>query len=226
MPQLLWIRQCALTTAFLALLLGGAGSAGATPALIFDSGTGGSGQNFNQTVGWQFNVTGEISVDGLSWFDQGSNGLANARNVGIWDSTGTLLVSVVIPNGIAAPLDDMFRTVAITPIVLAPGSGYIVAGTNVFGSGDRLVCDGGSFSSCAGTLDFSTDTNVAFVDGVFSPIGSGFVRPDEVSGSIDSGFFGPSFSIVPEPSSAALALFGLTGLALRRRRARGRTHRR
>jgi hypothetical protein len=66
----------------------------ADPVLVFNAATGSSAINQNQSVGWQFNVTTAITVTGLSWYDEGANGLVVGHTVGIWNPAGTLLGSV------------------------------------------------------------------------------------------------------------------------------------
>ena len=184
----------------------------AVPVLTFNEASGGDGFNFDQSVGWQFNVLNPITITGLGWFDEGANGLGHSHTVGIWNPAGTLLDSVLIPAGLGTPLDGQFRTIAITPIVLAPGAGYIVGGENFGSSGDRLASD----------VTQAIDPRIGYIDATFSTLNSGFVRPTFFSVAT-TGFYGPSFSI-PEPSGIALGAMALGGLVgfvrlLRRRTA-------
>ncbi|MEX0679646.1 MAG: hypothetical protein WD063_21430 [Pirellulales bacterium] len=172
----------------------------AVPVLTFNEATGGSGTNQDQSVGWQFDVLNPITVVGLGWFDEGANGLGRSHTVGIWNPAGTLLDSVLIPAGVAAPLDGQFRTIAIAPLVLAPGAGYIVGGENFSNSGDRLADD----------VTQVVDSRIGYIDATFSTIGSGFVRPTSFSVAT-TGFYGVSFS-TPEPSGIALGAMALGAL--------------
>ena len=126
---------------FILLTMFAVGSLLADPVLSFDTTTALTGANFDQTVGWEFNVVSAITVTGLGWYDQGADGLQLAHMVGIWNSTGTtLLTSATVAAGTTDPLDGLFRTVAITPIVLAPGE-YIVGGQNFATNSDVLAFD-------------------------------------------------------------------------------------
>jgi hypothetical protein len=179
-------------------------------ALLFREESGLTGSNFDQSVGWQFNVTQQIEVNGLQWFDDGTDGLSIAHEVGIWDPTGDLLVSVVISAGTAAPLvNDLWRTVEFGAIILDPGEGYIVGGYNGANATDRLAYD----------VDQETHPAITYVAATFANI-NGFERPTIVSVA-QTGVYGPSFQILPAPGCGALLLIGmLTGIARPRYRTR------
>ena len=194
--------SCAVT----ALGLGWAASAWAAPALTFTPGAFTAG-NANQSVGWQFDVLAATTVTGLGWFDDNADGLGLAHQVGIWDPSGTLLTSATVPAGTGAPFDGQFRTVAVAPITLVPGNGYIVGGENFATSTDRIA------SNVVSQTLFPT---LRYIDATFSAIGSGFVRPATFSAATN-GFYGPSFS-VPEPAAAAVLFLGSSCLLVRRRR--------
>lgn len=190
----------------------GAARADAAPILTFNEASGTSGANQDQSVGWQFNVLAPILVTGLSWFDEDHDGLAVAHTVGIWNPAGVLLASAVVPAGLGAPLDIQWRTVGIAPLLLLPGTGYIVGGENFFNNTERL----------ASNVIFAINPAVSFVDATFSTIGSGFTRPTSFSVA-DNGFFGPSFAsqeVIPEPASLMLLGSGLAMAAWRMRRKR------
>jgi hypothetical protein len=206
------LRRVALT----ALLLLGAGPAAwAGQAITFDEATGNSASNQGQNVGWQFDVLTAITVDGLGWFDERGDGLSVSHEVGIWDPSGTLLASIVLPSGTSAPLDGQYRTLAIAPIVLPVGAGYIVGGLNSSSSRDRL----------ASNVTQVVDPRISYVDATFSNFTTTFGRPTNFSVAT-TGFYGPMFRIssprvVPEPTTllgGLLGLAGLAGMAWRRQR--------
>ncbi len=187
-----------LSAMFLIVGVAAPAAASSAPAITFNEATGVSGNNQNQTVGWQFDVMTPVVVSGLGWFDEGANGLGTAHTVGIWAPNGTLLTSVVVPAGTAAPLDGQYRIADIPDIMLPVGTGYIIGGENFSSSNDRLV---------ANALQV-VDPRIHFVDATYSLIGSGFVRPTYFS-IADTGFEGPMAALVPEPATVLLLATGL-----------------
>jgi hypothetical protein len=140
-------------------------------------------------VGWQFDVLSSLTLDGLGWFDAGQNGMAMAHPIGIWAPDGTLLGSVTVPSGTSAALDGQFRMVPVAPFQLSPGAGYIVGGLNFAANTERI----------AENVVQSVDPRISYSYATFSLLDSGFTRPTHISNAT-TGFYGPSFSVVPEPS--------------------------
>jgi hypothetical protein len=101
----------------------------------------GLGQCQSWTCGFLFTPRENISVQALGQWDENSDGLGANAPVGVWSSDGTLLASVVVPIGTAAPLSNGYRFVAIAPIELVAGRQYVIAsafaggGAPTFGAG-------------------------------------------------------------------------------------------
>lgn len=196
-------------------MLGGlvAAEASAVPAITF---TGGETTTAfgGRTLGYAFSTNSSIRITALGYWDEGSNGLTDSHEVGIWNSDGsTLLASAVVPSGTGGVLDSGFRFVAITPVILSAGQSFLAGG---FNSDNDAVIRFTTASTISAITLGSTRFDFPFT-GVFSP-------PTGEQGTFfDSGYFGPNFltSAVPEPATWTLAVagFGLVGAMTRRRRA-------
>jgi len=192
------MRQLILLSAF------AASSAMATAVLSFNTSGASSGGEYDQSVGWEFTVNSTITVTGLGWYDQNGDGLQMAHEVGIWNSTGTLLTSGTVAAGTTDPLDGLFRTVSISSIVLTPGT-YIVGGENFSTNTEQLAFG----------VTPTTISSISFVGGEFSAADGIFEEPTNLTGNSNC-CWGPSFSVsaVPEPGAVALCGFGLLMLGV------------
>ena len=144
------------------------------------------------TIGNQFSTNNAITVTDLGVYS--ISGLAEAYQVGLWNSSGTLLASATVP---ATAASGQFVYVAIAPVALAPGQVYQI---------------GELIDSTATWLAFPTVTSapeVTFIHGVYDGSFS-LTLTDPTTDTIASnaalsGAFGPSFefvnSSVPEPST-------------------------
>src|SRR4051794_36811693 len=97
------------------------GSARADTALVF---TGGQPALSQGMSGWVFSTDHTITVTSLGWWDSSDDGLGASHQVGIWNTTGILLVSATVASGTIDPLISDFRfdsTLAGNP-TLAPGN--------------------------------------------------------------------------------------------------------
>jgi Domain of unknown function (DUF4082)/PEP-CTERM motif len=173
----------------------------------------------NRMVGWQFSVTQEITVSAVGWFDWDQNGLSRSHEVGIWNTTGsTLLTSEVIPSGTSATLDNGFRYMTLsTPVALQTGQTYIIAGYDIGASGDPHVWDNflGGFNNHVN--GFAVDARITLSDAVGSLAGS-FSFPTGTIGDARNALMGPNLVIVPEPSTTVLMIGGGMLALLRRRK--------
>jgi hypothetical protein len=192
-----------------AALLAVAAPAGAVPVLSFGEWEVG-GIPPNSTVGWEFMTNSAITVTHLGFFDHGLPGLADAHEVGIWNSDGGLLATATVSAGVSDPLVAGFRYTEIAPITLAAGGNFVIAAYS--NGNDPFV---GLVSGLA------TDPAITYLGG---RRGTGsFALPLTSPTGVTQSIFGPNFQIgdpVPEPGTLVLLGLGLTGAAALRRRSR------
>src|SRR2546425_5930 len=144
-----------LITAFCAVALSPApaGTIGVDPisgGTALGSGFGGV------TLGWEFQVSAGIVVDGLGFWDHQSDGFLFGQTfpVGLWDaSTGTLLRSSVITSASTLKTslhpDGDWRVNPVSPLFLAPGS-YRVGALMPESGANQIVASGATVQSATG----------------------------------------------------------------------------
>ncbi len=160
------------------------------------------------TLGFAFDLTAPTTINGLGYWADGLQG--TTHQVGIWNSSGTLLAVGNVSN--ADALVGHYRYDSITPLLLGTGS-YVIGG-QFFSNGTFPV-------QLAGV---SRDPAMSYI--ADRQIQGGFAFPTQSYGT-----YGPqgialvNYSIaqtsaVPEPASWAMMLvgFGGIGMSLRRRK--------
>ena len=159
------------------------------------------------TLGWEFTATRNLDVTALGLLDFGSSG-SRTHQVGIWDpASGRLLASAVVVN----PGNDdgnYISTRLLSPVQLNAGYAYVIGAEY-----DGPVTDGfiaqSSGAAFSPAVQYTGPANGADV---------GFSMPT-ASSDQQQAYYGPqfTFTLVPEPSSLALAALGAVVLAIRRR---------
>jgi len=201
-------RSLALLTIFL-----GCNAVSARAGLLLDF-TGGFDTTFggNATVGWEFTVSSPMLLSGLGYFDFGANGLANAHDVGIWNSANPslLLASTTVTSG-STPVSSIsgagqWLFNSITSITLSPGT-YVLGATIVANDTDRQF-----IAATAATISGAT-----FVQG--RDISSTSLLYPSPAATQNDGIFGPNAEVspVPEPCSATLIALGFGALWWRKK---------
>ena len=167
------------------------------------------------TLGFEFSVLDAQSITALGAYDSGKDGLNGRAFVGLWDTSGNLLVSTTIGAGTAGTLNNYFRYNAITPYALVVGQHYIVG---AFEPSDLATSWGNGQGGTA-----ALNLHVNYFGDRFSNFNSAFSFPDTSNG-LSGAWLGGNFILasgaVPEPASWALMLggFGAIGGAMRARR--------
>ncbi len=184
-----------------------------TTALTLSDPNGDGSNGTDWTLGWSFSVNSQIDVTALGVYDSGQDGLTEDHAVGLWDASGNLLASTIVPAG-GGTLDNYFVFEPINGVVLDPGN-YVVGAR----MGDEY------YNPYSGTAPgVTTPPEITFLINLYVQSG-GLDFPTQSSNSTQFGWFGGDFQFepVPEPSQVAigaLMLIGAAGYAIRRRLAR------
>ena len=178
------------------------------------------------TLGFSFYVVStDILVTSLGYYDgpnsaaanvpgYTADGLLNAHAVGIWDGTGALVTSAIVPTSGTTTVGD-FQFIPITPVTLLAGGAYTLGGlvTNADANGTGDV-----FFDAQNNLAISAGPDVNIYDGPYSPVdGVNLQEPLQPAQGYIGGNF--QYSIAPEPGSLSLLACSGLALAFRRRRA-------
>lgn len=204
-----------LSTSFLAM----EANAATLFSVVDPSGSPAGNRNLADfTIGQEFTVgASDLLVTALGYEDTGADGLAGAHDVGIWNSSGTLIASVIVPAGTGTTKIEAWRYQSlVSAVTLTAGETYrIGGGTSASDPGFTDVNDAGG----DGVADFaiSADASVGaapnrFAAGVLNdPVNDGTATPLRwAAGNME-------YTVIPEPASVLLLGFASFGIFLRRR---------
>ena len=205
-----------LAVAASAMILAGNAFAAPLPTtpnnnLLYDVKPGAAGSGFGNKGSWglTFTISSPITVSALGLWDDNSNGLVVAHEVGLWEYAAAMQASAVIDNlSTVVPSFNtsgrwLFTTLA-TPVTLHVGT-YTLGFYNPAG-GDNFYNFAGSnqiYQSGAAFANASGKANVGSL-----------VWPNTNSGA--SGWVGPNLqtTAVPEVGSIVMGSIGAVGLLL------------
>jgi len=161
--------------------------------------------NGSWSLGWEFSTNTAINVSALGFYDAtlsgGSVGLGNCSGcgeVGIYDSTGTLLVSGLVSTS-GTQVGDFFY-VSVPTTLLGAGQNYYVA------------AETGNADYTWNPTGFGVDSNINYLNGAYI-FSSTLAFPSALDTSV-TGYFGANFQetaavvATPEPSSLLLLAAG------------------
>ena len=187
----------------------------------------------NLVQGWEFTVNEDVFATALGYFDAGNvtasgppDGLFLSKDVGLFDSSGTLIAQGVVPAGTDGTLVDGWRYVTIDDTLLTAGESYTVASFTPEGEFTSQTFD--ARPSFINNWIFSLtdvrppeiffDGTVNFVQSRFEIFSPGLEFPTRTSdnfGRLAGANF--LFKPVPTPGAAGLAVVAAP-MTLRRRR--------
>lgn len=168
----------------------------------------GSSTNFGGSswnLGWSFTANTNVNVVGLgNW--AGGSAFPQDQQVGLWNSSGTLLASAFVSNGSTLVGAAPWLFTSISPIELLAGQTYVV--------GAEGGADYTGFNAVA-----VFDPRISYITDLYTANGganSPLVEPTTTESS-PYGWFGgnvelSNVSAVPEPSTWAMMILGFLGL--------------
>jgi len=146
-----------------------------------------------QTNGWEFSLSSAVVITNLGIFAAlPATGLGEAHAIGVWDSSGNLLVSGTVPAGTAGTLLNSFFYVPVPNTFLPPGT-YIIAAEYDMTNTDFMYAN-------LAAASFSTASPVTFMQNEAGGNGVNVLtHPTFSYPPQEDGWFGPNFQFITHP---------------------------
>jgi len=174
--------------------------------------TGNAGVSTGETLGYGFDVGSQpISIYSLGlWSWNNTASWVEGSQLGIWNSSGSLVASVTLPASPSLVLDSIVYE-DITPVVLNANSTYSIG---FYNTGQMIM---------GGTVTYTPGSDITIDYPQMSFPSSGLSFPNQVLSVYGhEPFLGANalYNIIPAPEPSALALLavGAVALLVRRRR--------
>jgi len=191
----------------------------ADPLLDFTAIAKSAARKGSSTLGWSFSTSVDLLVDGFGLWDDSSDLLYSAHDVGLWTSDGTLVSSATVDNTatpVASASGAQWLFTSVTPFALAPGDYVLAAFYPVIKLTETTGSDGYTVAAVDSIL---TIAGVTYT-GSAAITSSALTFPISGDALFVNGVFGPNLSVrsVPEPASILLLATGLIAAGIARRR--------
>jgi len=174
------------------------------PAITMSNNTGFAHINGTFTIGWSFETTATLVVDRLGVFANNMGGLVSSHPVAIWNAQGVIVAETIVAGGDRETLINQFRYHRLdTPVTLQAGT-YTIGALYSVENGDN-----DDFRVEAAD-NFATIPQLKYLQALYTS-DSTLMRP-ATPGVATKGYFGPNFTVTPEPSSLTLAGTAALGL--------------
>lgn len=158
------------------------------------------------TFGGSLQPIATVQVTALGAWDVNLDGFANAPQVGLWNTNGTLLASVTLQPGTASALTGAFRYENLsTPLTLQAGTTYYLGG--YFNTSQDYAAVNGTFSY--NTIYFNV---VDFNNRL--PFSFGLPTADIAAAPAPGNISSVNLIFTPVPEPGALSLLAVAGVAL------------
>lgn len=214
-----WKTPLIAVAMVLLVVCGVSHAAPATVAVLNDGGAVPAAHSNFDDAGWQFTNASPIAITALGLYANG--GLMSAHQVSIYDLSGVLQVSAVVPTGLTSDAQGYVYASLGTPFALPAGT-WIIAASYAKSSPDFMrVGNSGSASSVV--MSSPLTFGGAFIwFNAGTPVNPNNPAPGNgsFSSSTAAAFFGPNFQFtvpppsVPAPASGLLLLIGFGALSI------------